>query len=129
VRAIRASLEVMTGKNRDLEACAARVAHDLRAPLTPVQALAGLLAKGGQTGAEVQRLSGRIVGAASRMSDVIEAMLTFSRSGAVPAGTCGLRSVLQDVLDDLGTEHASVDLRGDVPDVRQRRSPAGLGPH
>jgi signal transduction histidine kinase len=124
--AIAASLEVMTGKNRDLEAFAARVAHDLRAPLTPVQALAGLLAKGGQTGAEVQRLSGRIVGAASRMSDVIEAMLTFSRSGAVPAGTCGLRSVLQDVLDDLGTEHASVDLRVDVPDVRLGCAPEVL---
>jgi len=116
--AIAAALEVMKGKNRDLEAFAARVAHDLRAPLTPVLALAGLLVKGGQTGAEVQRLGKRIGGAASRMSDVIEAMLTFSRSGAVPAGTCGLRSMVQDVLDDLATEHASVDLRVDVPDVR-----------
>jgi signal transduction histidine kinase len=116
--AIAASLDAMKERNRDLEAFAARVAHDLRSPLTPVQALAGLLARGGQTGAEVQRISGRIVGAASRMSDVIEAMLTFSRSGTVAAGSCGLRSVVQDVLDDLGTEHASVDLRVDVPEVR-----------
>jgi signal transduction histidine kinase len=124
--AIAASLEVMKEKNRDLEAFAARVAHDLRAPLTPVQALAGLLAKGGQTGPEVRRISGRIVGAASRMSDVIEAMLTFSRSGAVPAGTCALRSVVQDVLDDVGAENASVDLRIDVPEVRVDCAPEVL---
>ena len=124
--AIAASLEVMTERNRDLEAFASRVAHDLRAPLTPVQALAGLLVRGGQTGAEVQRISGRIVGAASRMADVIDAMLTFSRSGAVPVGSCALRSVVQDVVDDLGAGETSADVRVDVPEVRVACAPEVL---
>src|SRR5262249_13820662 len=42
--AIARTLRTVEEKNRELEAFAGRVAHDLRSPLTPVQALAGLLA-------------------------------------------------------------------------------------
>jgi hypothetical protein len=81
--------------------------HALRttfAPASPRVPCAGRLLSRRPTGAEVQRLGKRFAPPRLEYRNVIEAMLTFSRSGAVPAGTCGLRSMVQDVLDDLATE-------------------------
>jgi len=124
--ATAAALHAVEDKNRELEAFAGRVAHDLRGPLTPVKALAGALARGAQPGADVQRIGARIAGAASRMSDVIEAMLTFSRSGRVPPGTSELRAVVQDALDDLEAEQGGVELRVEVPEARVASAPEVL---
>ena len=125
--AIAGSLEAVESKNRELEAFAGRVAHDLRSPLTPVQALAGILARGGQGDADVKRVAGRIVGAASRMSDIIEAMLAFSRSGQLPSGECSLRGVVDEVLEELGPARADADVQVDVPDAAVACAPEVLG--
>jgi len=125
--AIAGSLEAVESKNRELEAFAGRVAHDLRSPLTPVQALAGMLARGGHTEAEVRRVAVRIVGAASRMSDIIEAMLAFSRSGQLPSGECSLRTVVEDVLEELGPARTDADVQLDVPDGSVACAPEVLG--
>ena len=119
--AIARTLETVEDKNRELEAFAGRVAHDLRAPLTPVQALAGLLVRGGQGEGDVRRVAGKIVASTSRMSDLIEAMLTFSRSGRPPAGDCAVASVVAEVLDELHPESDGTELRG-----RAARCPRGL---
>jgi signal transduction histidine kinase len=63
--AIARTLGNVEDKNRELEAFAGTVAHDLRSPLTPVQALASLLARGGQGDGDVRRLAGRIVASTS----------------------------------------------------------------
>ncbi|HTS79864.1 MAG TPA: HAMP domain-containing sensor histidine kinase [Myxococcaceae bacterium] len=125
--AIARSLEGMENKNRELEAFAGRVAHDLRSPLTPVQALAGLLGRGGQGEAEVRRIAGRIAGAASRMSDVIDAMLAFSRSGRLSPGECTARSVVAEVLEELGPAREGAELRVDLPDALVACTPEVLG--
>ena len=82
------SLELVESKNQALEAFAARAAHDLRAPLVPIHALASLIVRAGRDENDV-RLAARIAGSASRMSAVIEAMLAFSRSGRLPRGRPG----------------------------------------
>ena len=114
--AVALSLEALESKNRELEAFAGRVAHDLRSPLTPVQVLAGVLARGGHSEDEVRRISARIGNAASRMSGVIEAMLTFSRSGQIPPGQSSLSAAVNDVLEELGPVRQEVDVRVDLPE-------------
>ena len=115
--AIARTLEAVEDKNRQLEAFAGRVAHDLRAPLTPVQMLAGLLARGGHGEGDIRRVAGKIAGAASRMSDMIEGMLAFSRSGRLAKGDCAAGSVLANVLDELRPGSENVELHVDLPDV------------
>ena len=112
------TLATLENKNRELEAFAGRVAHDLRSPLAPVQVLAALLARGGQGEGDVRRISGKIVGSTSRMSDLIEAMLAFSRSGRPPSGECAAAAVLTDVLDELRREADGSEIRIELPEVR-----------
>ena len=125
--AIARALGNVEDKNRELEAFAGTVAHDLRSPLTPVQALASLLARGGQGDGDVRRLAGRIVASTSRMSDLIEAMLAFSRSGRPPPGECAAASVVAEVLDELRPDSEQAGLRVEMPDVRVGCAPEVLG--
>ena len=125
--AIASSLEAVESKNRELEAFAGRVAHDLRSPLTPVQALAGMLVRGVQGDAEVKRVAGRIAGAASRMSDIIEAMLAFSRSGQLPSGESSLQTAVDEVLEELGPARMDADVTVNVPDASVACAPEVLG--
>jgi signal transduction histidine kinase len=94
------TVEILESKNRELEAFAARAAHDLRTPLVPIHGLASLIVRSGRDEADA-RLAGRIVGAASRMSAIIEAMLVFSRSGRLPRGRSEVRAVVSEVLEEL----------------------------
>jgi len=111
-------LTTLEEKNRELESFAGRVAHDLRSPLSPVQVLAALLARGGQGDGDVRRIAGKIVGSTSRMSDVIDAMLAFSRSGRPPSGDCAAVSVLAEVLDELRPEADGCEIHAELPEVR-----------
>ena len=96
------SLELVESKNRALESFAARAAHDLRSPLVPIHSLASLIVRAGRDEGDV-RLASRIVGSASRMSAVIDAMLAFSRSGLLPQGRAEVRSAVSETLEELGT--------------------------
>jgi len=116
--AVARHLATLEEKNRELESFAGRVAHDLRSPLSPVQVLAALLARGGQGDGDVRRIAGKIVGSTSRMSDLIEAMLAFSRSGRPASGECVAASVLTDVLDELRPEAEGCELRAELPEIR-----------
>jgi len=116
--AVARHLATLEEKNRELESFAGRVAHDLRSPLSPVQVLAALLARGGQGDGDVRRIAGKIVGSTSRMSDLIEAMLAFSRSGRPAFGECVAASVLTDVLDELRPEAEGCELRAELPEIR-----------
>jgi signal transduction histidine kinase len=120
-------LATLEEKNRELESFAGRVAHDLRSPLSPVQVLAALLARGGQGEGDVRRIAGKIVGSASRMSDLIDAMLAFSRSGRPPSGECVAASVLTEVLDELRIEAEGCELRAEVPEIRLACPPEIFG--
>lgn len=112
------TLATLENKNQELEAFAGRVAHDLRSPLAPVEVLAALLARGGQGEGDVRRIAGKIVGSTSRMSDLIEAMLAFSRSGRPPAGECAAVSVLSDVLEELRRDAEDSEIQIELPEAR-----------
>jgi signal transduction histidine kinase len=103
------TVEILESKNRELEAFAARAAHDLRTPLVPIHGLASLIVRSGRDEADA-RLAGRIVGAASRMSAIIEAMLAFSRSGRLPRGRSEVRAVVSEVLEELVPTGEGADL-------------------
>jgi two-component system, OmpR family, sensor kinase len=115
--AVARTLATLEAKNRELGSFAGRVAHDLRSPLAPVQVLAALLARGGQGEGDVRRIAGKIVGSTSRMSDLIEAMLAFSRSGQPPSGECAAASVLLDVLEELRSEAEGSEIRVEIPEA------------
>jgi signal transduction histidine kinase len=112
------TLATLENKNQELEAFAGRVAHDLRAPLAPVQVLAALLAHGGQGDGDVRRISGKIVASTTRMSALIEAMLAFSRSGRPPRGECAAASVVVDVLDDVRQDADGSEIQLEIPEVQ-----------
>jgi signal transduction histidine kinase len=103
------SLELVESKNLALESFAARAAHDLRSPLVPIHSLASLIVRAGRDEADV-RLASRIVGSASRMSAVIDAMLAFSRSGLLPRGRAEVRGAVTEALEDLGTAAAGAEV-------------------
>ena len=121
------SLEAVESKNRNLEAFAGRVAHDLQSPLVPIHGLAQLLLRGERDEPEIRRVAGRILGAASRMSELIDAMLAFSRSGQLPPGRSSLRSAVQDVVMELAPSPAETDIEVDVVDETVECAPEVLG--
>lgn len=121
--AIARHLGAVEEKNRELEAFAGRVAHDLRAPLTPVHALAGLLVRGGQGEGDVRRIAGKIVASTSRMSSLIDAMLAFSQSGRPPSGECLAGPVVAEVLEELRPESEGAEIRVELPEARMGCAP------
>src|SRR5262249_5735627 len=104
---------------RDLDAFAARVAHDLRGPLTPIALGAARLRAMAGLHEGAQEAVSRITAAAERAGALIEALLTFSRAGytgqdAGPKGpslasnvvACALRNV-RDAADAAHVELSS----------------------
>ena len=120
------SLELVESKNRALESFAARAAHDLRSPLVPIHSLASLIIRAGRDEADV-RLASRIVGSASRMSAVIDAMLAFSRSGLLPRGRTEVRSAVSETLDELGAATSGAELVLEVQEATVACAPEVLG--
>lgn len=98
---VRRHVEESAERRRELEAFAARVAHDLRGPLSPVMACAELLAI---PGADLAAIAGRIHRSAERMSGLIDGLLALSIAGQVPPGRGEVSAVVREVLDDLDPE-------------------------
>jgi signal transduction histidine kinase len=108
---IKAELERLNARlaasNRDLDAFAGRIAHDLRNTLSPLTLLTGMLrmmavkhpADAGPTLSAVERITGVV----QRADGMIEELLAFSRAGQPPdrSAVTELPHVLQDVVDTL----------------------------
>ncbi|HEY1907190.1 MAG TPA: histidine kinase dimerization/phospho-acceptor domain-containing protein, partial [Myxococcaceae bacterium] len=120
------SLELVESKNQALEAFAARAAHDLRAPLVPIQTLASLIIHAGRDEGD-SRLATRIGGAAERMSALIDAMLVFSRSGRLPRGCADIRGAVDEALEELGAATTGAELVVEVQDATVACAPEVLG--
>jgi PAS domain S-box-containing protein len=90
--------------NKELESFAYSVSHDLRAPLRHVIGFSEKLESElkGRDDHEVTRLTGKIKSAASRMSTLIDELLSYSRLGRTDlrTGTVNLNVLIDEVINE-----------------------------
>src|SRR5258705_4979207 len=112
VRALNEELEKQTvqleASNKELEAFAYSVSHDLRAPLRHMAGFTELLQRQAASCLDdkSQRYVTMIMGAAKRMGSLVDDLLSFSRIGRAEAHrtTFSLQQVVQEALADIRPE-------------------------
>jgi signal transduction histidine kinase len=103
---LRRQSELLEAQNRDLDAFAGRVAHDLRGPLTTLKLAAASLARGTMRGRSLMMLERGI----GRMTALIDDLLELSRAGGGraacdPAATAAsLREEMSPRLEEVGAQ-------------------------
>jgi len=124
----RRTLELQ-GTNKELEAFAYSVSHDLRAPLRHVAGYAELLQKNAaaRLDEKSQRFMTLIVQAAKRMGNLIDDLLAFSRIGRAETRMTrvSLDALVKETLDDVRPETDGRDIAwvvGALPDVHADRA-------
>jgi len=110
--------------NQELESVAYSVSHDLRAPLRHVICFSDKLDKylAKNADAEVKRLVAKISGSASKMGNLIDELLTYSRLGKTSLNLqqISLNAIIEDVIDEAMyiTENRKIEWRiMRLPDV------------
>ncbi len=110
--------------NKELEAFAYSVSHDLRAPLRHIDGYVGLLVSRCRDGLSEQGLQyvDTIAGAARRMGLLIDDLLQFSRTGRaeMQRGKVDMNQALQEVMVELRESCTGRDIDwivGDLPSV------------
>jgi PAS domain S-box-containing protein len=102
---LRAYATQLERSNRDLESFASIASHDLQEPLRKIRAFGDMLVSryGEQLEPEARDYLGRMRGAAGRMQDLIENLLTYSRvmTNPRPFSRVDLAQVAQEVAADL----------------------------
>jgi signal transduction histidine kinase len=109
-------------RNRDLDAFAGRVAHDLKNALGPVVMSPGMLRRASDDPQRVLEIADRTERCSLRATAVIDALLAFSRASRLSEeGESGaLRTAVRDVVDELAPLVAQLDVSvrvDDIPDV------------
>lgn len=104
-RRLEEHVEQLQNSNSNLEQFAYIASHDLQEPLRKIKSFGDILHNrhAAQLGTEGTDLIGRMQSAASRMSTLIEDLLTYSRASVKPAVMKVMQTnkVLEDVLFDL----------------------------
>ena len=110
---LTARLAELAETNAELESFSYTVSHDLRAPLRHVGGFVRLLAEGaeGKLDADTAKYLPRIADAATRMGQLIDALLDFSRLGR--AGLHPTQLNLEKLIEEIRT-HLEPDLAGRV---------------
>ncbi|MFW6313527.1 MAG: sensor histidine kinase [Spirochaetota bacterium] len=110
-RRIRERTAELEAKNRELEAFAYSVSHDLRAPLRYVTGFVEMLRDhlGESLDAEGKRILDTVVSSAAEMGELIERLLAYSRSGrtALRQAPVELNSLIdqaRELLEPKGTK-------------------------
>jgi PAS domain S-box-containing protein len=102
------SEEQLAAANKELEAFAYSVAHDLRAPLRHIDGFSKLLAEhlGGSLDKDAQHFLESIQDSTRNMGEMVDDMLNLSRVARTELNlqVTGLRSLVEEVLKDLGPE-------------------------
>jgi PAS domain S-box-containing protein len=111
--------------NKELEAFAYSVSHDLRAPLRHIDGFIGLLQKkaAGALDEQGRHYMDAISGSANKMGRLIDDLLSFSRMGrqAMSFQPVDLGTLVREVISELAPDAAgrTIDWRiGDLPAVR-----------
>jgi signal transduction histidine kinase len=116
--------------NRDLEAFAARAAHDLRSVLAPLSLLAQLLRRGASSPDKVVELAARIDQSIHRGTSVIDGLLAFSRAkeAADPDVSASVETAIRDVLAELApeVERVGAQVEREVVEAKVACSPSLL---
>jgi PAS domain S-box-containing protein len=129
-RRVEDRTQALVEVNRELDAFAYSISHDLRAPLRTMQGYAEALIEdfGGGLPQEGQHYTKRIAAAAVRMEDLIADILAYSRLAKDEVGVRpeALEAVLDQVLADLEptlvNSDATVHIERPLPEVRANRS-------
>lgn len=119
-------INLLSERNRELDAFAGRAAHDLRVPLSPIRGYADLLMAGQETPESVQKMAARIRTAVDRMTRVVENMLELSRAGRPAPGRGSLAKVVAEVLEELRPQLADAQVTTSVADEIVACSPSVL---
>ena len=92
----------LEAQNRELERFAYIASHDLQEPLRKIRTFIDVIAANFHDEQLVRKYFSKIEASAERMSDLIKAVLNYSRLGKVDndMGTVNLNKVLKDVLND-----------------------------
>ena len=103
---LRVHLASLGERNRELNAFAARTAHDSKGPLSPLKGYADLLSLRDEP--EVREIARRMQRASERMTGIIEDLLELSVHGKPVPGQVTVTPVVLELLDEL---------RGDLRDA------------
>jgi two-component system, OmpR family, sensor kinase len=94
-----ATQRVLEARNRELDAFAGRVAHDIRGPLTAVSLAAERLAI---TAPPETAIGGALRRSLHRMETLVDDLLTLARVESQAGGRCDPAAVVAQVQEDLG---------------------------
>jgi signal transduction histidine kinase len=120
---VRERTAELEGANKELEAFAYSVSHDLSAPLRSVKGFSNILVAehSTQMSAEAQELCQRIIQSTQRMQQLINDLLRFSHLGRQPLAKepVNLLALVRESLEDLRKERDERNIEvhvGDLPD-------------
>jgi signal transduction histidine kinase len=119
-------ISLLSERNRELDAFAARAAHDLRSPLNPIRGYADLLLGGEEDPKEVREMASRIRLAVDRMTRVVDDMLELSRAGRPGAGRASPSAIAGEVLDELSPELRGAEVTTNLTDDEVACAPGVL---
>jgi signal transduction histidine kinase len=123
ITALRSARRYAVGEARriaELDAFAARVAHDLRGPLGPPLFALQRVGRELDTGSPLRPMVERGVKSLERAGTLIRDLLTFARAGAViPDGesSSSLKCVVAEIVDEVQGEAAAARVQLDAADL------------
>ena len=103
-QALSHNARMLEERNRELDAFAGRVAHDMRGPLTTISLATSALAA---TAPQEERTTDILRRGVKRMEALVEDLLTLARIESQARGRCDPRIVAQQVEEDVATRFAT----------------------
>lgn len=130
-RAVAARTHELQTVNRDLEAFARQLAHELRTPIGHIQGLAQLLLNRseGRLPVDDKQLLELQLASAGSMRETVDALLNLARSTmqAMPTESLDISALAQDVIESLPVLERAAPVRWDIqPGIRVVASPGPM---